>query len=194
MTSAHTNPEYPQKQAPDQGATPRSEAAGTGTAGTEAAQAAPMTAATQEAPEQRRDEAAQDQEKRGGGKVLHMHTAHPQIPIPYVTPGDLFTGARSGARAATSLLPAPRKLAYYGLLGGMTAAGVLEWPVALAIGVTTEVITREQGTRARAERGEQGRREATPESSARTTEPSARTAEPSARTTEASRPTHTATG
>lgn len=178
MTSPQTNPEYPQEQASDQGATPRTEAAGTGTAGTEAAQATPMTAATQETPERRRDEAEQGQEKHASGKVLHMHTAHPQVSIPYVTPGDLFTGARAGARAATSRLPAPRKLAYYGLLGGMAAAGVLEWPVALAVGAATEVITREQGARARAEQGEQGRRQATPEPSTRTTEPS--------------RPTHTA--
>ncbi|MFE7843334.1 hypothetical protein ACFU53_46975 [Streptomyces sp. NPDC057474] len=138
-----------------------------------------MSAATQEAPEQRRDEAAQDQEKHAGGKVLHMHTAHPRVSIPYVTPGDMFTGAGAGARAATSRLPAPRKLAYYGLLGGMTVAGLLEWPVALAIGAATEVITRERGARSRAEREEQQPRQAT--------------TEPSARTTEPSRPTQTAT-
>lgn len=175
MTSPQTNPEYPQERASDQGATPRTEAAGTGTAGTEAAQAAPTTAQAQAAPEQRRAEAAPDQERHAGGKLLHMHTAHPQVSIPYVTPGDLFTvarqGARVGARAATSRLPAPRKLAYYGLLGGMTAAGVMEWPVALAVGAATEVITREQQARARAGQEDQQRRQAAAEPSARTTEP-----------------------
>ncbi|MGW0839213.1 hypothetical protein ACWD26_03445 [Streptomyces sp. NPDC002787] len=123
MTSPQTNPEYPQERASDQDTTLRTEATETGAAG---------------------PEATQDQEERHGGKVLHMHTAHPRVPIPYVTPGDMFTGARAGARAATSFLPGPRKLAYYGLLGGMAVAGVLQWPVALAVGAATEVITREQ--------------------------------------------------
>ena len=182
MTSPQTNPEHPQERAREQSATPPGTAGTgteTGTAGTEAAQAAPMTAPTQEAPEQRRDEAAPDQEGHAGGKVVHLHTAHPRIPIPYVTPGDLFTGARHGAREATSRLPGPRKLAYYGLLGGMAVAGALEWPVALAVGAATEVITREQRARARAEQeGQQGQQA---------------TAAPSDRTTESSRPAQTAT-
>ncbi|MDX2698517.1 hypothetical protein Sipo8835_31365 [Streptomyces ipomoeae] len=84
-----------------------------------------------------------DQERHTGGKVVHLHTAHPRVPIPYVTPGDIF---RTGTKA-TSLLPSPRKLAFYGLLGGMTAAGAMAWPVAVAVGAATEVITREQAAR-----------------------------------------------
>ncbi|MER5222733.1 hypothetical protein [Streptomyces flaveus] len=111
---------------------------------------------------------AQDQEKRtGGGKVVHMHTAHAKIPIPYVTPGDAFSKIRvpnvrtatsaaasvatTATSAATSLLPSPRKLAFYGVLGGMTAAGAIGWPVAVAVGAATEVITREQSARQREE-------------------------------------------
>ncbi|WP_234360234.1 hypothetical protein [Streptomyces sp. DSM 15324] len=86
------------------------------------------------------------------------------MPIPYVTPGDIFTNARTAA----SLLPAPRKLAYYTVLGAMTVAGALEWPVAVAVGAATEVITREQGTRRRARQAEETRRQAGPEPSART--------------------------
>jgi hypothetical protein len=96
----------------------------------------------------------QPESGRTGGKVMHLHTAHPRVPIPYVTPGDMFTAARSGA---ASKLPAPRKLAYYGLLGGMAVAGVLEWPIAVAVGAATEVITREQAARSRAERAENQR-------------------------------------
>ncbi|MGP4050563.1 hypothetical protein [Streptomyces sp. 2A115] len=154
----------------------------TETTRSEAGQAAPATGpAEQTPPEQataeRRDEEARGQEKPTGGKVVHMHTAHPRVPIPYVTPGDMFTGARAGARAATSLLPSPRKLAYYGLLGGMAVAGAVEWPIAVAIGAATEVITREEAARRRAAEGEAGQRpQAATEPSARTTE-SARSAQ-----------------
>jgi hypothetical protein len=109
-----------------------------------------------------------DQEKRtGGGKVVHLHTAHAKVPIPYVTPGDAFSKIRlpdvrtatsaaasvatTAASAATSLLPSPRKLAFYGVLGGMTAAGAIGWPVAVAVGAATEVVTREQSARQREE-------------------------------------------
>lgn len=89
------------------------------------------------------------EEKRTGGKLLHLRTAHARIPIPYVTPGDMLSNARKGAPAskATSLLPSPRKLVFYGVLGGMTAAGAIGWPVAVAVGAATEVITREQAAR-----------------------------------------------
>jgi hypothetical protein len=123
---------------------------------------------------ERRDEEAHGQEKPTGGKVLHLHTAHPRVPIPYVTPGDMLTGAR----AATSRLPSPRRLAFYGLLGGMAVAGALEWPIAVAVGAATEVISREQTARQRAEREEQQGRQPGTESSDRT---------------ETTRPAHTAT-
>lgn len=106
------------------------------------------------------------EESRTGGKVVHLHTAHPRVPIPYVTPGDAF----STMRTAASLLPSPRKLAFYGLLGGMAATGAVGWPVAVAVGAATEVITREQAARQRADHDriereraerEQGRQAAT---------------------------------
>jgi hypothetical protein len=105
-----------------------------------------------EAPTGRHDGNAADRLQHAGGKVMHLHTAHPRVPIPYVTPGDMFTGARSAA----SWLPSPRKLAFYGVLGGMAALEVLEWPVAVAIGAATEVITREQTQRQRAEQEQRG--------------------------------------
>ncbi|WP_328772181.1 hypothetical protein [Streptomyces sp. NBC_00286] len=122
----------------------------------------------EQAQQQEQPQQAQDQEKRtGGGKVVHLHTAHANIPIPYVTPGDAFSKIRlpnvrtatsaaasvatTATSAATSLLPSPRKLAFYGVLGGMTAAGAIGWPVAVAVGAATEVITREQSARQREE-------------------------------------------
>jgi hypothetical protein len=87
--------------------------------------------------------------------ALHMHTAHANVPIPYFTPGDL--GAN--AKAATSKLPAltrlpgmppPRRLAFYGGLGALVVTGLVDLPVAAAIGVATLVARggrREEGLR-----------------------------------------------
>ena len=97
-------------------------------------------------------------EQRTDGKVVHPHTAHPRVPIPYVTPSDMFSGARkatstttttAASAAAMSMLPSTRKPAFYGVLGGMTAAGAMGRPVAVAAGAATEVITREQAARHR---------------------------------------------
>ncbi|MFI7497343.1 hypothetical protein ACIBVL_02305 [Streptomyces sp. NPDC049687] len=142
----------------------------------------PPTQAEQNAPETgpaQRGAETEGGEKHAGGKVVHMHTAHPQLSIPYVTPGDMFTGARTAA----SRLPSMRKMVFYGALGGMAALEALEWPVALAIGAATEVITREQRQRAAGAQGEQRERPAT--------EP-ARTEAPGR--TEAPRPAQAATG
>ena len=126
-----------------------------------------QTQAQAEQAEETRAQETQGQEKRTGGKVVHLHTAHANVPIPYVTPGDAFSKIRlpnvrtatsaatsvatTATSAATSLLPSPRKLAFYGVLGGMTAAGAIGWPVAVAVGAATEVITREQSARQREE-------------------------------------------
>ena len=111
------------------------------------------TPATQQAPT----------EEHHGGRVVHLHTAHPRVPIPYVTPGDMFSNARTATATATSLLPSPRRLAFYGLLGGMTVAGAMAWPVAVAVGAATEVITREQSARHRQEHERMDRERTQPE-------------------------------
>lgn len=86
-------------------------------------------------------------EETGGAPVLRLHTVHPRVPIPYVTPGDMLFNARTMASA----IPAPRRLAFYGLLGAFAVAGALDWPVAIAVGAATEVISRERGARGRRE-------------------------------------------
>lgn len=109
---------------------------------------------------QPREEGTRGREKTVGGKVAHLHTAHARVPIPYLTPGDMF---RSG-RATTSKFPSPGKLAFYGGLGAMALAGALEWPVAVAVGAATEVITREkraEQARAEREKGQETRGETT---------------------------------
>ncbi|MFI7635057.1 hypothetical protein [Nonomuraea sp. NPDC049400] len=47
---------------------------------------------------------------------------------------------------ARTFLPAPERMAYYGALGALAAFGVLEWPVAAAIGAGTIVAQRRPGT------------------------------------------------
>jgi hypothetical protein len=100
----------------------------------------------------------------GQGHGLYMHTAHAKLPIPYFTPGDL--GAN--AKAATSKLPgmpSPRRLAFYGGLGALVVTGLVDLPVAAAIGVATIV--------ARGGRGEEQRRreQQPPEQSAQARQP-----------------------
>ncbi|GKQ34482.1 hypothetical protein [Streptomyces sp. A012304] len=104
-----------------------------------------------QAPAEQREEHKPGHEGHTGGHVVHLHTAHPHIPIPYVTPGDMFSDMRTATSAAASMVPSPRKLVLYGLLGGMAAAGAMAWPVAVAVGAATEVITREQAARQREE-------------------------------------------
>lgn len=43
---------------------------------------------------------------------------------------------------ARSLLPPPERVAYYGALGALAVAGVIEWPVAAAIGAGTVIAQR----------------------------------------------------
>ncbi|MEV6904003.1 hypothetical protein [Amycolatopsis sp. NPDC051372] len=49
---------------------------------------------------------------------------------------------------ARSFLPPPRQLVYYGALGVLTAVELIEWPVAIAIGVGTAVAGRGRESRA----------------------------------------------
>jgi len=44
-------------------------------------------------------------------------------------------------------LPPPEQLAFYGALGALAAVSVIDWPVALAIGVGAAVVAHEAGTR-----------------------------------------------
>lgn len=135
-------------------------------------QQAPQTEQTQQTqPESEERKQAPDQHALD--KVVHLHTAHPRVPIPYVTPGDLFTGVRKGlarsGQQGMAQLPSLRKLAFYGALGGMAAAQILEWPIALAVGAATEVITREQSAQRRtAQQDGEQRGQATEPSAART--------------------------
>ncbi|MGC9541426.1 hypothetical protein [Streptomyces sp. UG1] len=105
---------------------------------------------------------AQTKASGDGGQVLHMHRAHPELTLPYMTPGDL----KASAQELTSRVPAlpgkgklpalpGRDLLFYGGLGALTVAGALEWPVALAIGGATYVVRGR--TRQEAHEGQEAR-------------------------------------
>jgi len=137
---------------------------------------------TQQAPQTEEAQQAQPEseerksDQHAFDKVVHLHTAHPRVPIPYVTPGDLFTGVRKGmarsGQQGMARLPSARKLAFYGALGGMAAVQIIEWPIALAVGAATEVITREHSAQRRSTEQEEGQRgQDTGEPSARKEQP-----------------------
>ena len=55
--------------------------------------------------------------------------------MPHIDPGEIATVARS-------FLPPPREVVYYGGLAALAAFEVIEWPVALAIGVGGAILGR----------------------------------------------------
>lgn len=67
----------------------------------------------------------------------HLKTVH----VP--TPG--MTYVEDAGRIVAAYLPPPGRLAFYGGLGIAAVAGVLDWPVAAAIGVGTVVARRAAG-------------------------------------------------
>ncbi len=70
-------------------------------------------------------------------------------------------------RTVVGFLPPPSRLAYYGGLGMVAALGVIEWPVAVAIGAGTWIAQR--GRREAAEEGAGEREEKPAEKAARAT-------------------------
>ncbi|UQA97370.1 hypothetical protein [Streptomyces halobius] len=109
-----------------------------------AAETARKTAAAQE----QESKKAEQEQPEHVGQVLHMHTAHAAMPVPYLTPDDV----KANVQEVASRLPkVPTKnLLFYGGLGALTVAGALEWPIALAIGGATWVVR----SRAQEETGE----------------------------------------
>ncbi|NIH81445.1 hypothetical protein [Amycolatopsis viridis] len=69
-----------------------------------------------------------------------------RLPKPRVPDRDEVTAALGAAR---SFLPPPRQLAYWGGLGVLAAVELIEWPVAVAIGVGTAVASRARGAEPR---------------------------------------------
>jgi hypothetical protein len=82
------------------------------------------------------------------------HISAPHIPAPRIRAPQLpalprphrpAVGRREigdAARGAASLLPPPRELVFYTGLGALGALGLVEWPVAAAIGAGTMIARR----------------------------------------------------
>ncbi|MFF2063164.1 hypothetical protein ACFVWZ_15405 [Streptomyces sp. NPDC058200] len=87
--------------------------------------------------------------EHGPDGALRMHTLHAELPIPYLTPGDITANARA-ARAKLAPMPAPKQIAFYGGLGALAVLGAVEWPVAAAIGAAAAIA---RSGRRSAERG-----------------------------------------
>jgi hypothetical protein len=73
-------------------------------------------------------------------KVMH-------IPLP--TRGLSYVG--DAGRVAAAYLPPPDRLAFYGGLGAAAVIGIIDWPVAAAIGIGTMVARRALGRRGSAQ-------------------------------------------
>jgi hypothetical protein len=94
----------------------------------------------------------------------------PQIHLPRVSIPSPPIGRHevaAAAQVARSYLPPPRQVAYYGGLTLMAALGVLEWPVAAAIGVGTAVMGWHRDSGHREEQKPAARSGRSPESTTR---------------------------
>ncbi|MER7206892.1 MULTISPECIES: hypothetical protein [Streptosporangium] len=69
----------------------------------------------------------------------HLHMPH--VGLPHVNRQE----AGQAVDAAKSFLPPPERMVYYGGLGALAVAGLIEWPVAAAIGVGTVIAQRARG-------------------------------------------------
>jgi hypothetical protein len=77
--------------------------------------------------------------------VITPHVTVHKVHVP--TPRRLPSGHEvvDAGKAVTSVLPPPDRLAYYAGLGALAVFGVMEWPVAAAIGVGVAVAKRAGG-------------------------------------------------
>ena len=92
------------------------------------------------------EEARPDHPAEGGAEGERSATVN----LPFVTaqfraphlhlPGRADLDA--AARGAQSLLPSPKSLLFFGGLAATAVAGIIEWPVAAAIGVGTALASR----------------------------------------------------
>ncbi|GAA4521627.1 MULTISPECIES: hypothetical protein [Nonomuraea] len=65
----------------------------------------------------------------------------PHVPMPHISKQEMG----HAVDVAKSILPPPERVAYYGALGALAVFGVVEWPVAAAIGVGTVIAQRARG-------------------------------------------------
>jgi hypothetical protein len=66
----------------------------------------------------------------------------PIVRVPVLRPTALLAPPRRAARTARAMLPSATRGVYYGGLGALAVAGVLEWPVAAVVGVGVWLASR----------------------------------------------------
>ncbi|MET7466040.1 hypothetical protein [Nonomuraea sp. NPDC005501] len=71
-------------------------------------------------------------------RVRLPHVSMPRLPVPRINRQEMG----HAADVARSMLPPPERVAYYGALGAMAVMGVIEWPVAAAIGAGAIIAQR----------------------------------------------------
>jgi hypothetical protein len=94
----------------------------------------------------KRSEARSDTRASGGRRTAHLDLPGvsadfraPELHMPHVpTPREMVRAAGS----ARTLLPPRDKMLYYGGLGVAAAVGVIEWPVAVAVGAGMAIAQR----------------------------------------------------
>lgn len=90
-----------------------------------------------------------------GGSGLNVPVIMPRLSIrhlhiPTFGLGEMGGGAVAAAgRSMSGRMPSRERLGYYAGLGALAAIGVIEWPVAAAIGVGVAVAKRTSGDGAR---------------------------------------------
>jgi hypothetical protein len=72
--------------------------------------------------------------------VVHMRV--PVVRMPVAPPQALVAPTRRAAQTVRSSLPPTDRLVYYGGLAALAAVGVVEWPVAAAVGAGVWIATR----------------------------------------------------
>ncbi|WP_198653722.1 hypothetical protein [Actinocorallia populi] len=144
----------------------RAATAGTATATATVRRRTAETAGTAASAVARGVERTADALEKGGRRKEPRHGSG-GITVPVVTPrftvrrlqiptfgiAELGGGlAAAAGRTVSGHVPSKERLGYYAGLGALAAVGVIEWPVAAAIGVGMAV-ARRTGSRERAERG-----------------------------------------
>jgi hypothetical protein len=162
---------------------------------------AAQTKATKEKPASRRASAT-TATGRGGRSATSETTREDEhgaaLPVPVVTPHVKVMRVPVG-RGAAAYLPPPDRLAFYGGLAAAAAIGILDWPVAAAVGLGTMVARRAAARRESARpvptaRPEGAEERETPSRPASTTRTRAATGTSRSRATTGTSRARTATG
>ncbi|MFG1616302.1 hypothetical protein ACGFI3_26375 [Nonomuraea wenchangensis] len=103
-------------------------------------------------------------------QVEMPHVSMPSVPMPHISKQEFG----HYVDVARTILPPPERVAYYGALGAMAVFGVIEWPVAAAIGVGMAVMQRRRQGASKTERKSETTARAQPQEPPERPEPKTR--------------------